>query len=373
LDSLKPGYRVLVIGVGGDWRAFVRRHLEAAGVLVETADSGEQMLARVDGEVPDMVIVDSARQDYCGAELCRRIRAQARTAALPVLQIADSEDARAESLAAGVDEFIAGEISGDEFIWRVSALLQGDRGKRVLAAQLATEIRRSETIRDAFSRYVSPALVDQILAEPSLRQSALADKSTRVRAAVLFADMRGFTRISEQLAPTEVVPLLNEYFDLLTEIAYKHDGTIFNMSGDCLMVGFGVPIDQTNTAVRAVETAREMLVRFRELVARWKQRHEIEVGLGIGINEGEVIAGNIGSPAYMSYTIIGDAVNVASRLAQRARAGEMLFSEEFKRSLDAAGFDAGAMPLPALVLRGRAAPVEIFCVPIGERLDIRDK
>jgi adenylate cyclase len=373
LDFRRPFYRALVVGLGDDDREFVSLHLKAADVLVETADSSAHVLDRIDGEVPDLIIVDGTAHRGSGLDLCRQIKGQPHTASIPVIQLADSAAGRIDSLAAGIDEFFTRDVSGEEFTVRVTALLKGRVSKQALAAQLASEIRRSEKIRDVFSRYVSPSLVDQILGEPSLRQSVLADRSTRVRAAVLFADMRGFTRISEQLPPTEVVPLLNEYFDLLTEIAFKHDGTIFNMTGDCLMVGFGVPIEQPDTSVRAVETAREMLIRFRELVANWKRRHEIETGLGIGINEGEVIAGNVGSPAYMSYTIIGDTVNVASRLAQRARAGEMLFSEEFKRSLDVAGFDAGAIELPPLVLRGRAAPVNIYCVPVGERLDIRDR
>jgi class 3 adenylate cyclase len=188
----------------------------------------------------------------------------------------------------------------------------------------------------------------------------------------MFADMRGFTAISEQLKPTDVLLLLNEYFTLLTGIAVTHGGTVFSMAGDGLMVGFGVPEQRLDAPERAVVSAREMLAGFRGLASEWKHRLGIDTGLGIGINAGEVIAGNVGSASYANYTIIGDTVNVASRLSQRARAGEALFSGTVKRSLDQLGYDVAAVQLPALQVRGRASPVEIFCLPtVGERLDFR--
>lgn len=200
-----------------------------------------------------------------------------------------------------------------------------------------------------------------------------AETYTRVRSAVMFADMRGFTSISELLTPAEVVPLLNEYFAMLTETTLSHGGTVLNMAGDGLMVCFGVPQEQSDAPGRAVDTAREMLGRFAAMALRWKLKHGIETGLGIGINVGEVIAGNVGSDSYKSYTIIGDTVNVAARLSQRARAGEALFSGAVKRSLEETGHDLPVLELPALQLRGRASPVEIFCLPADDRLDFRPR
>ncbi|MCP5360118.1 MAG: VOC family protein [Sinobacteraceae bacterium] len=194
---------------------------------------------------------------------------------------------------------------------------------------------------------------------------------TRAKGAVMFADMRGFTRVSERLTPAQVVPLLNEFFDLLTGIAVDHGGTVFNMAGDGLMVGFGVPNERADASRRAIDTAREMLARFGNLSAEWKRRHDVDTGLGIGINAGEVIAGHVGSAKFTSYTIIGDTVNVASRLSQRARAGEALFSSVVRDNLD----DDDELPLlelPALQLRGRAAPVQIYCLPAAERINLGD-
>ncbi len=201
---------------------------------------------------------------------------------------------------------------------------------------------------------------------------------TRVQGAVMFADMRGFTGIAERLSPDAVVPLLNEYFTVLTDITDDHHGTVFHMAGDGLMAGFGVPpaedpaLAHDDASERAVSAAREMLARFGEIARRWKRALDIDTGVGIGINAGEVIAGNVGSAAHRSYTLIGDTVNVASRLSQRARAGEALFSRVVKRSLEARGrLDVHALPLPSLQLRGRASPVEIWCIPAEERVDFR--
>lgn len=202
-------------------------------------------------------------------------------------------------------------------------------------------------------------------------RSPAANTHARLSGAVMFADMRGFTGISETLNPADVVPLLNEFFQLLTGIAVRHGGTVFHLAGDGLMAGFGVPSRLDDAPGHAVDAACEMLDGFRALAAEWKQRLAIDTGLGIGINAGELIAGDVGSPLHHSYTIVGDTVNVAARLSQRARAGEALFSTAVKRSLDESRRGLNVVGLPALQLRGRAAPVEIWCLPSDERVDFR--
>ena len=264
-------------------------------------------------------------------------------------------------------------MSADESLrTRIDALVRsGSERRKTAAVQLEAEIRRrEEVLRRTFRRYVSPRLADKILEDAQLRESLLSAAEMRTHAVVVFADLRGFTSMSERLPPHEVVPLLNEYFSLLTEITFRYDGTVFNMAGDCLMLAFGVPLVQADSSTRAVRAAQEMLDGFAALAQSWKLRFQIEAGLGIGINEGDVVAGNIGSASYMSYTIIGDTVNVASRLCQRARSGEMLFSRTFKQSLDAQGLNIGATLLPPMQLRGRTSPIDIYCVPLEARLQI---
>ena len=255
---------------------------------------------------------------------------------------------------------------------QIEALVRtGSVRRKTAAAQLEAEFRRrEEVLRQTFRRYVSPRVADKILEDSQLRDTLLSTADARAHAVVLFADLRGFTSMSERLEPYRVVPLLNEFFSLLTEITFRYEGTVFHMAGDCLMLGFGVPLEQPDSPQRAVRAAQEMLASFAALAQSWKGRYQIEAGLGIGINEGDVVAGNIGSSSYMNYTIIGDAVNIASRLCQRARAGEMLFSSALKRSLDAHGVNIGATPLPPLQLRGRSHPIDIFCVPLETRMQV---
>jgi class 3 adenylate cyclase len=264
-------------------------------------------------------------------------------------------------------------VSADEPLRsHIEALVRaGSLRRKTAAVQLEAEIRRREQVlRQTFRRYVSPNVADKILEDAQLRDTLLSTADARAHVVVVFADLRGFTSLAEQLDAHQVVPLLNEYFSLLTEITFRHEGTVFHMAGDCLMLAFGVPLEQPDSAQRAVSAAREMLTGFGELAQSWKQRYQIEAGLGIGINEGDVVAGNIGSSSYMNYTIIGDTVNIAARLCQRARAGEMLFSSALKRSLDAGGMDVGATALPPLQLRGRSHPIDIYCVPRASRVQV---
>ncbi len=191
----------------------------------------------------------------------------------------------------------------------------------------------------------------------------------RVSGTVLFADMRGFTAVAERLAPSDVVPLLNEYFSMLSAVTREHGGTVFHMAGDGLMAGFGLPLPADDASGRAVSAARGMIAGFGKLAAEWKARLGIETGIGVGINAGDVIVGDVGAPERPSYTLIGDTVNVAARLVQRARAGEALFSLSVKQSLDP--MPTGIVELPPLVLRGRTRPVEIYCMESPTRIDLR--
>jgi adenylate cyclase len=155
------------------------------------------------------------------------------------------------------------------------------------------------------------------------------------------------------------VPMLTEFFTELTAAAHDNEGTVFSMAGDSMLVGFNVPVPQPDATARAVATGRAMIRRFAPLAARWQAEHGLSTGIGVGIESGEVVVGNVGAPSFMSYTIIGDPVNVAARLMQRAEPNEILVGPRASQSLHAV-LD-GSMPVErrAVKLKGKAVPVEV--------------
>ena len=369
----KEQFQVLAAGDCAALRMLLQHVSVAHRFRLDSCALHADIMASIDRLGPDLILVDADGHDLGGLEACRALKAHPATMMLPIVVVSLNSDLQMAAYAAGADDFVTDTGGDTVLLARLEALARaGSRRRRIAAAARNTDERRGEELQATFRRYVSPQLADRILDNSRLRDSILTAADIRTHAVIMFADLRGFTGISERLSPHEVVPLLNEYFSLLTEITFQHEGTVFHMAGDCLMVGFGVPFEQDDSPQRAVRAAREMLDRFAVLAESWRRRLDIETGLGIGINEGDVVAGNVGSAMFMNYTIIGDAVNVASRLCQRARAGEIVLSRALKHSLDARGLDIKAVELPAMTLRGRTSPIDIYCVPITKRLHIAE-
>ena len=366
-------FRTLCVGQRSKGLAILERHFADATLPLVRAASPAEAHAQLEANDVELVLIDVDREDDAlGLGFCRALKEDPARVNVPIVGVSELPSRRRAAWDAGIDELFPHVVHPGELLTRVRALVRLGRVRRMHTAdQLAEEVRRREEIRATFRRYVSPALADEILARPGLPVSAFEHPNRTARASVMFADMRGFTRIAERLDPDRVVRILNEYFSLLTSISFEHEGTVFNMAGDCLMVGFGVPLEQPDLALRAVRTASEILERFGALAATWRTKYGIDTGVGIGINLGDVIAGNVGCSSYMSYTIIGDTVNVASRLAQRARAGEMLFSAPIVQALAGTPFAVQAVALPALTLRGRSSPLDIHCIPAMSRMDLR--
>lgn len=212
-----------------------------------------------------------------------------------------------------------------------------------------------ERLRDAFGRYVAPEVAEQVM------KNGVSMGGTLVRATVVFIDIRGFTTISEEMEPALVVSLLNRYFAAVGPPIREHGGFINKFGGDSLLAVFGAPVPFDDHELRAVQA----VIGIREALATFNAR-EVEQGrkplrIGTGIHVGEMIAGSVGSPDRMEYTVIGDVVNVASRLQSLTKdlGVDVLFSRDIYEKVKDA---VSARALPPVSIRGKAEPLEVYAL-----------
>ncbi|RLC82950.1 MAG: hypothetical protein DRI61_00810 [Chloroflexi bacterium] len=211
-------------------------------------------------------------------------------------------------------------------------------------------------IRALFSRFVSPAVAERLASDPSVLRLG----GQRQEISILFADIRGFTALSQGLPPEKLVETLNEYLSLAAEAILEEEGTIDKFMGDAVMAFFNAPYPQEDHVFRAVKAALRIVKKVEEL----HKRESLKLYFGVGINMGEAVVGNIGTSMQMNYTAIGDCVNIAKRLQEMAGPGQILISarvyEEIKDR-------AVARALPPLTIMGRTTRELVY-----ELIDLLD-
>jgi adenylate cyclase len=217
------------------------------------------------------------------------------------------------------------------------------------------EHTRRRFIQTAFGRYVSPAVVAKLASG----EAPLALGGTKQELTILFSDIRGFTTLSEQLPPEELVTFLNEYLSGMTDLVLHHEGTVDKYIGDAVMAFWGAPLPQNDHAVRGVLSALAMQSRLAELNQAWRAAGKPTIEIGVGLNTGRVIVGNMGSERRFDYTIIGDDVNLASRLESLTKyyGVGVLISEATKNQL---GDKFLLRPLDRVAVKGKKDAVKIF-------------
>lgn len=239
---------------------------------------------------------------------------------------------------------------------RGDELGQLSRSIREMADDLKSgeeQIANEAKLRGDLGRFLSGELVDAIVSG----EHSLALGGQRREVSVLFADVVAFTPLAESRQAEEVVALLNELFSVLTEIVFRHHGTVDKFIGDCIMAVWGAPVEQADHADRALAAAEDMLHFLETANVGWRERFGVEVRIGIGINSGEAIVGNIGSNKRMEYTVIGDVVNVAARLESIAQPNQILVAEPtHARCADSSNLRG----LGEHNLTGRDRAVEVF-------------
>jgi adenylate cyclase len=224
-----------------------------------------------------------------------------------------------------------------------------------VAYQYFVEGREKRKMKKLFGQYVSKDVYDSLVSNPELARLG----GTRRDMTVLFSDIRGFTTVSERGEPEEIVRTLNEYFTRMVDLVFKHQGTLDKFVGDMVMALFGAPLEDPDHADHAVDCALEMIVELRKLNDGWREEGRPELDIGIGVNTGPMIAGNIGSEAIMSYTVIGDAVNLGSRLesANKQYGTRIIISEATREHLKNKYV---FRPLGDIIVKGKTKPVAIF-------------
>lgn len=229
-----------------------------------------------------------------------------------------------------------------------------------------TEEREKKKVRGAFQYYLSPAVVEQVLGNPERLQLGGEKKDLTV----LFSDIRGFTSISERMSPEGLVKFMNEYLTAMTDIVFQHDGLLDKYIGDAIMAIWGAPMDQPDHPRRACRTALEMIGALLRLQKKWAAEGMPELNIGVGVNTGPMVVGNMGSKRRFSYTVMGDSVNLGSRLEGLNKVygtriitsettWERVKEEIFGRELDAVRVKGKAHPVriyELIALQGQATP-----------------
>ncbi len=221
--------------------------------------------------------------------------------------------------------------------------------------QYVSERKQKTAIKSIFSRYVDPSVVNQLVSNPDLVRLG----GERKTLSVLFSDIENFTDVSEKLAPEDLITHLNEYLTAMTEIVFKHAGTLDKYIGDAIVAFWGAPIEFKDHAYRTCQTAIEMTKRLKELHAKWISEGKPVLNFRIGINTGEMVVGNVGGNERFDYTVIGDSVNLASRLesANRMYRTRILMSEYTYELVKNGVF---ARELDLIVVKGKTKPVKVF-------------
>lgn len=329
--------KILIVDDATDIVEILVDLLEAHGYVTCTAGTGPDALTQIKREQPDLVLLDVMMPGMTGYEVCRKIREDPMTVFLPVVMLTgmDANVERIKGIEAGADDFLSKPPSHPELLARVRSLIRIKQLHDTVQAQMSQlsewnkmlETRVQEQVAqlerlERLKRFFSPHLAELIVtggAEDPL-------KSHRRQISVVFIDLRGFTAFAETNEPEEVMDVLWEYHAELGPLILMHEGTLERFTGDGMMVFFNDPIVVPNPEERAVRVAVAMRDRVATLQAQWAKRG-YDLGLGAGITAGYATIGAIGFEGRRDYAAIGTVPNLAARLCDQARPGQILISQ----------------------------------------------
>jgi adenylate cyclase len=332
------------------------------GYAVATATNGEEALAKIAADQPDLILLDIMMPGLSGYDVCKRLRADAATALLPIVLCTslDPGQERVKGIEAGADDFLTKPINQAELFARVKSLL------RIKTLQdevkgwnetLETRVKEQVAQLERFGRlkgFFSPQLAEAIInggGEDLL-------KTHRREISVVFIDLRGFTAFTVSAEPEEVMELLRAYHADMGRIVLAHGGTLERFAGDAIMVFFNDPVPMEKPAENAVRMALAMSDAFPPISETWKKRG-YDLGLGCGVAQGYATLGAIGFEGRWDYAAIGNVTNLAARLCSEAAAGQVLVDRKIMAKVEGMVTSEAVGPLH---LKGIAQPVPAFSV-----------
>jgi adenylate cyclase len=320
------GGRVLVVDDDRVNRMLLTRSLEREGHSVRCAENGVEALALLRDDPCDVVLLDIVMPELDGVSVLEQVKSDPTLQDVPVIMISGVDDTESvvRCIEIGADDYLSKPFDPVLLRARISAGLTKKR---------LHELER-ERLRGVFSRFVPEHVVEEVLerTDDDLRLGGSRDVGT-----VMFTDLRGFTAFSEATAPQRVIELLNQYFGEMIDAIFEHGGTLVGYRGDGLLAVFGAPIPFDDHADRSLAAAREMLEVRLPRFNRWLSEHGLGDGfaMGIGLNSGHFMSGNVGSARQLAYTVHGDTVNTAARLEEMTKTARrsILVAESTRHSL----------------------------------------
>lgn len=354
----------------------LQTRLAVHGYDILTATDGAAALELARTHQPDLILLDIMMPKMDGIEVCQRLKGDAALPFMPIIMVtamAESRDVVA-GLEAGADEYLTKPIDQAALVARVKSMLRMKEFHDTVQEQ-ASQLRHQADQLAAWNRTLEQRVQEQVAElermgrlkrffSPQVSELVVSSggeqllQSHRREVTVVFCDLRGFTAFSETTAPGDVMAVLSEYHRAMGALIFRFEGTLERFTGDGLMVFFNDPLPCPDPSARAVRMALEMRQHMEGLTDAWRHRG-YQLHFGIGIAHGQATLGMIGFEGRVDYAAIGPVTNLASRLCDHAKGGEILISQQV---LEAVRDQVKAEPVGELSLKGLAEPVPAFNV-----------
>lgn len=338
----------------------LEQELSDQGYVIERANDGAEALQKVPSFLPDVILLDYMMPKMNGLEVVKQLKQDERYKGIPVILLTAkaSQEDKVKGLDAGADDYVVKPFEAFELLARVRSMTRIkqmhdalEEWNRSLADKVRQQVDQIEGM-SRLKRYLSPQIAESILKS----EDDNLFKNHRREITVVFLDLRGFTAFSDSAEPEEIMELLRTYHAEMGKLIFKFEGTLERFAGDGIMVFFNDPIPCEDHTERAARMALEMRARVKGLRAGWLKKG-YDLDLGIGLAAGYATLGNIGFEGRMDYGAVGNVTNLAARLCDEAKGGQVLTNQKTFSKIEEI-FEAE--PLKEIQLKGFTRPVAAF-------------